>query len=168
MPINPLFIKLGLLIASIIGAFFMGYRSASIAVQGQWDKEKAENNAQAVQIIADANAKVLAAERQASERIAAIGAFYEIKLKEQNLAKNNLDILNASSGLFVNAILPDYCNAPNKPAAAARIGDGAARVRLSQADGRFLIQFAADADQVANQLAQCQSVILSDRIGHEK
>ena len=163
MPINPLFIKLGLLIASIIGAFFMGYRSASIAVHGQWDKEKAQNNAQAAQIIADANAKVLAAERQASQRIAAIGALYETKLKEQNHAKNNLDRLNASGGLFINAILPGYCNAPNQSPATARLGDGATRIRLSESDGRFLIQFAADADQVANQLAQCQGVITSDR-----
>lgn len=163
MPINPLLIKIGIVIASFIGAFFIGYRSASIVVHGQWDKEKAQNNAQTAQIIANANAKVLQAEHLANERIASIGVIYESKLKEQKNAKIILDNLNTTSGMFINAILPSYCNAANNASTSPSIGDGATRLRLSESDGRFLIQIASEADQIASQLSQCQSIIQSDR-----
>jgi len=163
MPINPLLIKIGIAIASLIGAFFIGYRSASIVVQGQWDKEKAQNNAQTAQIIANANAKVLQAEHLANERIASIGAIYESKLKEQKNAKIILDNINITSGMFINAILPSYCSATNNAPTSASLGNGATRLRLSESDGRFLIQIASEADQIASQLSQCQSIIQSDR-----
>jgi uncharacterized protein (UPF0333 family) len=168
MPINPLLIKIGILIASLIGAFFIGYRSASIVVHGQWDKEKAQNNAKTAQIINEANNRVFMAEHAANDRIANISAIYEKKLKEQKNAKSNLDNLNATSGMFINAILPSYCNASNNAPTTASLGDGATRVRLSQADGRFLIAIADEADQIANQLSQCQAVIQSDRFNNDK
>jgi len=163
MPINPLLIKMGVVIASLIGAFFMGFHYASVSIHGQWDKEKAENNAKTAQIINEANNKVFMAEHAANDRIAAIGALYEKKLKEQQNAKTNLDQLNTTSGMFINAILPSYCTPTSNAASSPSIRNGATRVRLSESDGRFLIQIAAEADQIANQLTQCQAVIQSDR-----
>jgi hypothetical protein len=163
MLINPLFIKIGIIIASFIGAFFMGFHYASVSIQGKWDKEKAQNNAKMAQIIIEANNKVFMAEHAANDRIAAIGALYEKKLKEQQNAKKNLDQLNSSSGMFINAILPSSCHASNNPTATASLSHGATRVRLSESDGRFLIQIASEADQIASQLSQCQSIIQSDR-----
>ena len=163
MPINPLLIKIGVIIASFIGAFFMGFHYASVSIHGQWDKEKAQNNAKTAQIINEANNKVFMAEHAANDRIAAIGALYEKRLKEQQNAKKNLDQLNTSSGMFINAILPSSCNASNNAATTASLSNGATRVRLSESDGRFLIEIAAEADQIANQLNQCQEIIKSDR-----
>jgi hypothetical protein len=163
MPINPLLIKIGVFVALLIGAFFIGYRSASVVVHGQWDKEKAENNAKAAQLITEANNKVFMAEHRANDRIAAISTIYEKKLKEQKNAKANLDTINATGGLFINAYCPANFNASNNSAASSGIRNGATRDRLSESDGRFLIQIADEADQIANQLAQCQGVIQSDR-----
>jgi hypothetical protein len=163
MPINLIFIKISAAIALLVGAFFWGYHSASVSVHRQWAEEKAQLNAQAAQQIAQANAKVLAAERLANIRIAVITANYEAQLKEQTHEKNRLDAINRGDGLFVNAICPSGGNANGTTATTPSGGDGASRVRLSQADGQFLIEFAAEADQVANQLTQCQAVIQSDR-----
>jgi hypothetical protein len=41
--------------------------------------------------------------------------------------------------------------------------DGEAGIRLLSQDVEFLLQFASEADQLADQLRQCQSVIASDR-----
>jgi hypothetical protein len=163
MPINLIFIKISAALALLVGAFFWGYHSASVSVHRQWSEEKATLNAQAAQQIATANAKVLAAERAASIRIAVISANYEAQLKEQTNEKNRLVTINHGDGLFVNAICSSRPNSNPATATPSSGGDGATRVRLSEADGRFLIEFAADADQVANQLKQCQAVIQSDR-----
>lgn len=158
MPINLICIKIAVTTALLVGAFFMGYRTASHLVHGEWDKEKVQN----IQAIANANQRVLDAEHAANQRVASITQKYETKLGELRNAQNRLIALNADGQLFINAICPNpSANANSGPTTSFR--DGAQRVRLSESDGRFLIQFAADADQVANQLTQCQGVILSDR-----
>ena len=158
MPINPLVIKIAVAIALLVGAFFMGYRLASNLVHGQWDKEKL----QTMQMVASANQRVLDAEHAANQRVASITQKYETKLGELRNEQNRLIALNADGQLYINAICPNSSAVANASAATS-FRDGSQRVRLSEPDGRFLIQFAADADQVANQLTQCQGVINSDR-----
>ena len=158
MPINPLIIKFLANLALLIGAFFWGYQTASHLVHADWDKEKI----QTLQTLEVANRQVLDDERNANQRIAKISLKYETQLAELKNEQNRLTALNADGQLYINAICPT-ANANNNAAATTRSSDGSQRVRLSEPDGRFLIQFAADADQVANQLTQCQAIINSDR-----
>jgi len=143
--------------------FFSGWHIGAGLKQGQWDKERASNAIALSNAITEANNKVFMAEHAANDRIAAISTLYETKLKEQKNAQARLINLNATGGLYINAYCPNSDTANGNTAAAARLSHGASRVQLSQSDGAFLIGFADDADQVANQLAACQAVILSDR-----
>lgn len=164
LPQSLLFKALGavLLAASL---FFSGWHLGARLKQGEWDQERANQATALSSALAASNAKVLAAEHAANQRIAAIGARYETQLQEQRNAENRMVHLNASGGLFINAHCPANRPSSGDPAARTASSDGATRVRLSESDGRFLIAYAASADQVANQLAACQAVIKGDREG---
>jgi hypothetical protein len=146
-----------------VGIFFGGWHLGSKLKQGEWDKERVSNAIALSTAIADANAKVLATEHALNNKIASISAVYETKLQEKQNEKNRLIAINSSNGLFINARASTNQPANGNTTASTSLSDGTSRVRLSESDGRFLINFASDADQVANQLSECQAVIYADR-----
>ena len=156
-------IKLAVIGLVAVSIFFGGWHLGSKLKQGEWDKERASSAINLATAIADSDVKVLATEHALNNKIASISAVYETKLQEKKNETNRLNTINRSSGLFVNTITPtnqaSNCNA----SAPASFGNGTSRVRLSESDGSFLINFASDADQVANQLSECQAVIYTDR-----
>ena len=156
-------IKLAVIGLMVVSIFFGGWHLGSKLKQGEWDKDRATSAITLATAITDSDAKVLAIEHTLNNKIASISAGYETKLQEKKNETNHLIAINRSSGLFVNASTPintaQNCNASTPTS----VSNGTSRVRLSESDGSFLINFASDADQVANQLSECQAVIYADR-----
>ena len=98
-----------------------------------------------------------------NNKIASISAIYETKRQEKQNEKNRLIAINSSNGLFINARTSTNQPANGNTTASTSVSDGASRVRLSESDGRFLINIASDADQIVNQLSECQAIVYADR-----
>lgn len=147
----------------VIAAFMFGWTQGSLSVQAQWDKEKAELNAQAAKEIQEANDRVRAIERESYLKVAQTEQIFNKKLKEKDLEEVNALNRARTSGLFVNAKCPSSINAVSGAAKNSSSGDGETRVELHQADGEFLIRFAAEADRVTEQLSACQKLLEDER-----
>lgn len=109
---------------------------------------------------AEAITEARADERRKAKEQAAIAA----KLIEENadaLADRDRTIADLRAG---NVQLRDRftCRVPD-PAAGAGGSDEAPQGGLLPADAEFLVSLAAEADEVARQLAACQAVVRSDR-----
>lgn len=86
-------------VALILAATFaFGWSTGSEHVQAQWDRERAELNAQAAKAIEEANSRVRKAEQAASYRVAQSEKLYLTKLKENPMKKVLLLIALALAG----------------------------------------------------------------------
>jgi hypothetical protein len=153
-------IAIGLISAILV---CVGYQYGSMSVQSKWDKEKAELNAQAAKEIQEANDRVRAIERESYLKVAQTEQMFNKKLKEKNLEEVNALNRARTGGLFVNAKCPSSVNAMSGAAKNSSSGDGETRVELHQADGEFLIRFAAEADRITEQLSACQKLLEDER-----
>ena len=136
--------------AALAGLCWWGYgvvydRGAA-SVQAQWDKERAQIDAQSAKVAADALAttKTLAAtiETQRSNSNAQIAAL-------------NTSLAGAIAGLRDRPSRDSAGGVPTDPATGARTG--ATGADLLRQDTEFLYREAARADKLRLQLAQCQA-----------
>lgn len=117
-----------------------------------------------------------AADQKHAADMAALAADYERKLSDAN-KQRAADIAAVRAGAIrlrdPGATMPACPGATAQASPAAGRGDGAAPGQLPPAPAgllsgqtsEWLIDFAADADDVARQLAACQQVIARDREG---
>ncbi len=153
-------VAIGLIVALLVG---VGYRYGSMSVQSEWDKEKAELNAQAAKQIEEANNRVRAIEREANSRVAQTEQLFNKKLKEKDLEEANALDRARTGGLFINAKCPSGSDSMPGASSSSGSGDGETRVELPQADGEFLIRLASEADRVTEQLSACQKLLEDER-----
>lgn len=151
-------------VALILAATFaFGWSTGSEHVQAQWDRERAELNAQAAKAIEEANSRVRKAEQASSNRIAQSEKLYLTKLKEKSHEENFAIDRARTGGLFINAKCPSRLDAMPDATQLAGSGHGETRVELPKKDGEFLIRLAAEADRVTEQLTACQAILESER-----
>jgi hypothetical protein len=137
---------------------------SAVYTESGWQAREAKINADAAVKIEAANARVRGIELRMAENLASIDARYQTKLKEKDNALTAARAAARHYGLFVTATCPpaDRGAAGSTPAGPG-IGDGAARVRLSDEAADFLVGEAARADAVVEQLTACQAVVRADR-----
>ena len=156
---NIMLVKLLACALMLATAFLFGWRQGSLNVQSAWDKEKAELNAQAIDKIAQANDRVRQVEAEAARQVAAVDAQYQQQLR-RNENEKAIALRRASTGgLFINAKCPSSGDSLPTAAASTSRSDAGSRVELPRSDAEFLITFAAEADQVADQLRACQGLL---------
>lgn len=150
---------------SVVGA---SHKWASLKVKEaqaqhleQRNKELAQANGEIKRLTDEARAT----ERAHVEQIAAIGNHYAKGMRDAEELRKR-DLRAARNGNLVLRVPASVCaggsEAPATGPATGR-GDGAAGVELPREITADLLELAHDADQVADQLRACQSVILSDR-----
>lgn len=160
---NLLAIKLLAALALVAAVFGFGWHLGSEHTQAQWDREKAELNAQAAQEIAAANQRVLDAEHAATARIAQAEQAFTKKLQEKQDAEIAAVERARTDGLFINAECPSAADPVSSPAGNTGRGARQARVKLPATDGEFLVRLAAEADRVTEQLSACQDMLQKER-----
>ena len=165
---NP-YIILGLVIAWI----------ASLGAVGWWQNQAGHTDervtwqARENKELQDANASIKrleeaarAAEQAHATMLAKIGENHQKEIADA-AAQKERDVAAARSGRIVLRI-PAPCKGANGSAAAKTpatpgVGDGGATAELPRSVTEDLLSLANDADSVADQLRQCQKVILDDR-----
>lgn len=152
--------KLAILALVAIGSWHISAKYHETA----WQEREAAINAEAATKIAAADKRVRDAERAMAVNLVAVDTVYQTKLQEKDHA---LDVARTAAhvgGLWVNAACPPVAgNAAATAPAAAGLGDGQTRVRLSEQAADFLIGEASRADRIVEQLTACQQVITADR-----
>lgn len=129
-----------------------------------WQAREAKTNEDAANAILAASTRVRDNEHATAAQLAAVDTYYQGKLNDQD--KKHADALRIAraGGMFVNAKCPAPSGNPAGTAtAAAGIGNGSTRARLSDEDAEFFISEASRADAIVEQLTACQSVVLRDR-----
>ena len=149
-------------VAFILACLF-SWTQGALNVQAKWDKEKAELNARAAAEIEAANNRVRAIERESYLKVAQTEQLFNKKLKEKDLEEANALNRARTGGLFVNAKCPSGADTVPGASSSSGSSDGETRVELPQADGEFLIRFAAEADRITEQLSACQKLLEDER-----
>jgi len=156
------------LLFALIGAYFYGRHDGAKINEAAWQKREAGINAQAGAEIAAADQRVLEAERVHASLLAKESAEYQQSLKENTDAKDRLiaDLRAGNRKLSV----PAACPAPGENTLSSAGpgtggGDATARAELSQEASGFLVELAAEADEVVLQLTACQGIVIADRVG---
>lgn len=160
---NLLAIKALAALALVVGIFGAGWKLGSEHTQAQWDREKAELNAKAVEELAAAQQHTRDVEADMQERLRKTTAAYTQKLKEKNDEENAAVERARTDGLFVNAECPSNPNTVSSAASSTGGSHAATRVRLHEKDGEFLIRLASEADRTAEQLTACQTILNEER-----
>ena len=163
---------------AIVGALLLWL--ASLAGVGWWQRtdgaavERADWQARENKTLRTANAKIQELEAKAkadtsahAQALAAASSEYERMLQNANAqrAKDRAAVLAGTLRLRDNGAtgLRACGSGISPPVAGASLGDGRAPGELSAAASGFLLDLAADADDIAHQLAQAQAVIIEDR-----
>lgn len=156
-------IKIIACILVLIAAFGFGWRQGSLSVQSEWDREKAEINAQTAIAVSEANERTRAIEADMNERLRQVTGAYSRKLQEKNNAENAAVERAATGGLFINAECPAASGELPNSTPSTDGSPRTARVKLPAKDGEFLIRLAAEADRITEQLTSCQSILEAER-----
>ncbi|GHD59871.1 lysis system i-spanin subunit Rz [Jeongeupia chitinilytica] len=150
-----------LLLAGTIGLIWLdGYRSSD----AEWRLADQQRKARDASAVAARINTVRRDERAAAASQAVIATTYQERLQNE-IADRDRAIADLRAGtrrLFV-PVRAGSCEPVPTTVAAGRGGDGEARAELSVAAGEFLERLGSDADQLARQLAACQSIVVNDR-----
>jgi hypothetical protein len=150
-------------VAFAIAAYFYGHYEGGHAVTAQWEAEKSQANAQAAQVLQEANARVLEAERALAVRQVKVEKVYVEKIKEVEVERNSLSATARNDGLFIDAACPDSGGELSGAATGPGGDHGGTKARLSGEAADALIALAADADEVVHQLQACQAILIEER-----
>lgn len=176
IPEVPLWLK-ALTAAAFVGAVAGGlwlygesrYQEGVRAERGEWNGRKVAELEAANAEIVRLNAAAREAETWHVNALSSLSTRYQVTLKNaQERHSNDLAAVRAGTLRLRDPDAPLRLDACRDPGAAPGAGtgglDGAAPGELSRAAAEFLLDFAADADGVAEQLSGCQAVIAADRM----
>lgn len=163
-------------LASLIAVGVWQHHAGAVDERVTWQaKEVTEQATAAAQFKALSDAARAAEQKHAAD-MAALAADYERKLTDAN-KQRAADLAAVRTGALrlrdPGATVPACPGATAQAGPAAGGSDGPATGQLSAAPAgllsdqtsSWLVDFAADADDVARQLASCQQVIVQDREG---
>ncbi len=164
-------VELLLLIVTAIGCIFIGHHYGEQDVQSKWDAQKIADSQALAKAIKESDDKVRAVEQAANARVYQVSANYEAKLRKKDNEKTAFIAKSKSDGLFVDAICPNTqihsTNLSQAAASPARI-DGSTTIRLSDETAIRLINYAAHANKVAEQLRGLQEYIKKSEVADAK
>lgn len=170
-PLGAFLLRWGAILAiSAAAAFAFAVHERNVQYQkdearyAQERKEQAEVNARAVAAL---NAKYRKLESDSQARIDKLGADYDRKLKAAK-ARRDADLAAVRAGTLKLSFLttspnPDHGSVSN-PSESPAGSHGASRVELPPEITASLFELANDADQAADQLRQCQAILVAERI----
>lgn len=166
-------------LASLLAVGIWQRHDVAAAINGKWAKHERAQQVQAARQIKTLEERARASEQKHAADLAQVAADYERKIQDAN-KQRAVDLAAVRAGTLrlrdPNASAMRTCpGASTKTAAAPSLSDGSKASQLQATDAgllssqtsSFLIDFAADADQVAEQLSACQQVILEDRKGQD-
>jgi hypothetical protein len=149
--------------------FFMGYRHGETVTGNHFKAVIAQNAENEAKQRAALEAKARDTEQHAADAMARIDEQHQ-KAIENEKAKADAVIAAYGAGtvrLRNRFTCPATGTGGNMSAAATSTGQRDERTQggLQQQDVQFLVRFAAEADELADQLSACQSIIKADRAG---
>lgn len=153
-------VELLLLIVTAIGCAFIGHHYGEQDVQAKWDAQKIVDAEATAKAIKESNDKVRAIEQAANSRVYQVSANYEAKLRKKDNEKTTFINKSRTDGLWVDAICPKvFANQLSNDSSSSARPDGSSTVRLSNETTINLINYAAHANQVAEQLKGLQEYV---------
>jgi hypothetical protein len=148
---------------AVVWAFATGWHMASKHKQAEFDLERAQITAQAAESLARAEQNARTIEQNQVRRFAEADYAYRKTLSKKNRELADAVAAAHAGGMYVRATCSNDGGTLPDAATATSSGDGTTRVRLPDAAAEFLLRLAAEADEVVEQLAACQSIIRADR-----
>lgn len=164
-----------LAVLAVLGA---AYAFGSVNTANRWKAIVADMNTAQANVLAQKHAEAAALDQQYREQeqrhvadMAAIGAAHQQEIIDRETISNRTIADLRGNAVRLRDKFTCACDAGSAAAAAPAgpstgIRDSAASLNLRAADAEFLVRLADEADAVADQLKQCQAVILSDRATH--
>lgn len=146
-----------------IAAYFYGHQQGGNAVRVEWEVEKSQANAQAAEVLQQANAKTRAVEQALAQSQVKVEKIYVEKVREVQVVRDELSDVARNGGLFIDAACPDGSGQLSSPATGAGGNHGGAKARLSGEAAEALVSIAADADEIVLQLQACQAILNEER-----
>jgi hypothetical protein len=159
-------IQAQLLVAGVlfVAGFGSGFYLESDLAEGKAAKLAADSQDQYINDLAAAEAIYRQKSDATARAVAAADQQTQQQLKESQNALADARARVRSNGMFLDAYCPQVSLGGLPTATSApSFGDGASKVRLSDADAQFLLDFAGRCDAVADQLRGAQAVIKADR-----
>jgi prophage endopeptidase len=144
------------------------HRAGATAERVEWQTREASELRAANALIADLQDAARRTEQAHAQKLAEIADRHQKEIRNAE-TRRKADVAAVRDGTLVlrdpgRAASEGACaGQPAAPGAAASQRDGGQAGRLSGEAAEFLLGLAADADAVADQLAACQAVILTDR-----
>lgn len=150
-------------VAVLLLTYGLGRHDGARMMEAEWQKEKAELNAAAVDKLQAKIVENAEKEAQHAQKIRNITDSFNSRLTEIKNEKTSALTVARGRGLYVNTRCPSDRNPLPEASSGVAADYRIARTRLSDEDADFLITLAADADKVVEQLTACQAVLQQDR-----
>lgn len=151
-------------LAVVIAAYFYGHHEGGNAVTAQWEIEKSQANQQSAEVLQQANARALDAERALAKKQVKMEKIYVENVREVEVVRDQLVNVAHTDGLFIDATCSDSSGKLPGVATSAGGNYGTTKARLSESTAEALINIAADGDKIVQQLTACQSVLNEERM----
>ncbi|MDM5178503.1 lysis system i-spanin subunit Rz [Massilia sp. DJPM01] len=164
-------VAIGLTGAAFVISFSFGHRVANLDYTAKLatitQQVAMQNEAHATRR-ADLEAQVRQSERARADEMAAIDQRHQEDIANREAISNRTiaDLRSGVTGLRSKFTRCQRAPGSNGPAPTTSTGssDATASIELRSEDASFLIRFASEADQVADQLRACQAVVRADRM----
>jgi hypothetical protein len=157
---KAIIVELLLLIVTAVCCTFVGHHYGELVIQEKWDAQKIVDAEATAKELKEANDKVHQIEQAANAKVYQVSANYEAKLRKKDNEKNDFIAKSRSDGLWVDAICPKvYPSQLSSNSSTTSRPDGSSTVRLSDETTISLINYAAQANKVAEQLRGLQEYV---------
>jgi hypothetical protein len=150
----------------VIGVGLGGYNHGKATATERFERVIAQHDADNERERATLMAAARKKEADAALRMAAIDEQHQEDMRNaQIISERTIAGLRDGTVRLRDRLAARQCPGPVVSEASARAsgGDAVQEVGLQGADVDFLVRFAAEADQVADQLRACQAVVRADR-----
>lgn len=166
--LNPWVLLAGVLafVCAVTGAYFYGDHVGSVSTEAAYSERDNKALKDAQDKLAAANAATREKEKQHAIDLAAISKTYQEELQDVESTKNKTIAALRAGAIRLRdpgtVYAPHPTGSPAFSTAPGRCNDRAG-TELSTELAAFLTGEASRADAIANQLAECQTIIVKDR-----
>jgi hypothetical protein len=168
---KPWWIRLlpyALAVAAVLAALWAAYSFGADVTAEHYQRVIAQQNADNATALAAEQLRYRGLEQRHAIDMATIDQHHQQEIAEREAISNRTiaDLRAGAVGLrdkFTTCQRTRGTTAPAGTSTSKR--DEAASLELQRADAEFLVQFADEADSVADQLRACQGVVRADRAG---
>lgn len=147
-------------LASIVGAVYVKGVNDE---RGRWQGMAVENNLKAAAALAEATAKTHETERMMTDKMQKLSYDYLNSLGDLEREKADLTTRLRNNGLHINPSAKNNTNTMPNTGTDTTGAVSTTKGGLSFEDGKFLINYAVDAQTTSNQLELCKQILVSER-----